>query len=153
MYNIVWSLVRDKLSLLSACLQSQEKINRRIFQVTVPTNRLIPAGVAVKIDAKKETRIPYSNCFPDRCTADTKMDDNLIKLLKSGGEMILTSINYQNEPSPIKVSLNGFTAAFDGPSMNKSELEAKNLELRKQLEEKAKNARKALEDAQKKAIE
>ena len=39
------------------------KINRRIFQVTVPTFRLIPAGVAIKIDAKKENRIPYMHCF------------------------------------------------------------------------------------------
>ncbi len=129
------------------------KINRRIFQVTVPTNRLIPAGVAVKIDAKKENRIPYSNCFRDRCTAEVKMDDNLIKLLKSGGEMLLTSINYQNKPSPIKISLNGFTAAFDGPSMKKSDVDDRNQELQKQLEEKARKAREELEKIQNKAIQ
>lgn len=129
------------------------KLNRKIFQVTVPTNRLIPAGVAVKIDDKKENRIPYSNCFRDRCTAEVKMDDNLIKLLKSGGEVVLTSINFQNKPTPIKISLNGFTAAFDGPPLKKSDVDAQNQQLQKQLEEKAKKAREALEAAQKKATE
>ncbi len=129
------------------------KINRKIFQITVPTNRLIPAGVGVKIDAKKERRIPYSNRFRDRCTAEVKMDDNLIKILKNGGEMTLTSVNFQNKPSPVKISLNGFTAAFDGPALQKSEVDQQNQELQKQLQKKAEDARKALEDAQKKATE
>ena len=129
------------------------KINRKIFQITVPTNRLIPAGVRVKIDAKKERRIPYSNCFRDRCTAEVKMDDNLIGLLKNGGEMTLTSVNFQNKPSPIKISLNGFTTAFDGPALQKSEVDQQNQELQKQLQKKAEDARKALDDAQKKATE
>lgn len=129
------------------------KINRKVFQVTVPTNRLIPAGVAVKIDTSKENRLPYANCFRDRCTAEVKMDDNLIKALKSGGELLLTSVNFQNKPSPIKISLNGFTAAFDGPPLKQAEVEQDNKDLQKLLQEKAEKARKALEDAQKKATQ
>jgi len=134
-------------------LSIKGKINQKIFQITVPTSRLIPAGVAVKVDKNKEKRIPYKYCVPNRCIADIKMDDTLIKLLKSGGEMVLTSVNVQNKPNPIKISLKGFTAAFDGPSMKKSEVDAQNSQLQKQLEEKAKKARKALEEAQKKATE
>lgn len=129
------------------------KINRRIFQVTVPTFRLIPAGVAVKIDAQKENRIPYMHCFRELCTAEIKLDDNLIKALKSGGEMVLTSTNYQNKANPIKVSLEGFTAAFDGPSIKRDELEKENQALQKQLEERAQKAREALEKAQEKATQ
>ena len=81
------------------------------------------------------------------------MDDNLIKLLKSGGEMVLTSTNYQNKPNPIKVSLEGFTAAYDGPSVKKSEFDKENEALQKQLEQRAKKAREALEKAQNKATE
>ncbi|MCP4184027.1 MAG: invasion associated locus B family protein [Hyphomicrobiales bacterium] len=129
------------------------KINRRIFQVTVPTFRLIPAGVAIKIDAKKENRIPYMHCFREICTAEIKMDDNLVKLLKSGSQMVLTSTNFQNKLNPIKVSLEGFTAAFDGPSIKRSELEKDNEALQKQLEKRAKKARDELEKQQNKAIE
>lgn len=129
------------------------KINRKIFQITVPTNRLIPAGVAVKIDDKKPNRIPYANCFRDRCTAEVKLDANLTKILKNGGEMLLTSTNFRNKPNPIKITLNGFTAAFEGPALKKSEIDDNQKALQKQLEEKAKKAREKLEAAQKKATE
>ncbi len=129
------------------------KINRRIFQVTVPTNRLIQPGVAVKIDKRKENRMPYSNCFRDRCIAEVKMDDKLVKQLKAGKDLLLTSINFQSKPSPIKISLNGFTAAFDGPPLKKSDVDEQNQQLQKQLEERARKAREALEEAQKKATQ
>ncbi len=128
-------------------------INRRVFQVTVPTNRLIPAGVAVKIDTKKENRIPYANCFPDRCIAEGKLDDNLITLLKSGGEILLTSTNYMNQPSPIKISLTGFSAAFDGPSMKPAGIKENTRILQEELIKKAEEIREKLEEEQEKAID
>ncbi len=128
-------------------------VNRRFFQVTVPTNRLIPAGVAVKIDTKKENRIPYVNCFPDRCTAEAKLDDNLITLLKSGGEMLLTSTNYMNQPSPIKISLAGFAEAFDGPSMKPADIKENTRILQEKLRKEAEKIRRKLEEEQEKAID
>ncbi|MCF6320723.1 MAG: invasion associated locus B family protein [Rhizobiaceae bacterium] len=129
------------------------KINRRIFQVTVPTNRMIPPGVAVKIDKRKENRMPYASCFRDRCMAEVKMDNKLITQLKSGKELLLTSVNFQSKSSPIKIPLKGFTAAYDGPPLKKSDVDEQNQQLQKQLEEKAKKAREALEEAQKKATQ
>lgn len=129
------------------------KNTQRLFQITVPTNRLIPAGVVVKVDDKKDVRIPYNNCFRDRCTANAALDDNLVKLLKSGGKMVLTSVNYQNKPNPITVSLNGFTAAYDGPPLKKPDVDAQNRKLQEELQKKAEEARKKLEEAQQKATE
>ena len=129
------------------------KLNRRLFQVTVPTNRLLPAGVAIKVDKKKENRIPYTTCVRDRCIADVKMDDNLVKLLKSGVELVVMSTNIQNKPNPIKISLKGFTAAYDGPALKKFDVDAQNQELQKQLKAKAEKVRKALQDAQQKATQ
>jgi len=129
------------------------KINRRIFQVTVPTSRLIPAGIAVKIDTNKENRIPYLHCIRELCTAEIKLDDNLVQSLKAGGEMLLTSTNYQNRRNPIKVSLAGFTEAYDGPPMKNADLDKENDALQKQLENRAKKVREALEKTQNKATE
>ncbi|MCP4072710.1 MAG: invasion associated locus B family protein [Hyphomicrobiales bacterium] len=128
-------------------------INRRFFQVSVPTNRLIPAGVAVKIDTEKENRIPYANCFPDRCIAEGKLDDNLITLLKSGGEMLLTSTNYMNQPSPIKISLTGFAAAIDGPAMKPADIKENTRILQEKLRKNAEEIGRKLEEAQEKAID
>ncbi|MEZ5872007.1 MAG: invasion associated locus B family protein [Nitratireductor sp.] len=127
------------------------KINRRVFQVTVPTGRLIPAGIKVQVDDKKEATIPYVYCFPQSCMAEVQLDDNLVALLKSGGKMTITSSNFQSKPNPVEVTLNGFSAAFDGPALKQDELAAKQRELQDELRKKAEEQRKKLQEEQDKA--
>lgn len=124
------------------------EVNRRVFQVTVPSGRLIPTGIKVRIDDKSETTLPYLYCFPQSCIAEVKLDDALIKLLKSGGKMTLTSTNVQNTPNPIEISLEGFTATYDGPPIKQEELADRQRELQDELRKKAEEARKKLQDAQ-----
>lgn len=127
------------------------KINRRVFQVTVPIGRLIPAGIKVKVDDKKEVTIPYTYCFPQSCMAEVQLDDNLVTLLKSGSGMSITSTNFQNKPNPVDVTLSGFTAAYDGEPLKRDELEKQQQELQEQLRKKAEEQRKKLQEAQDKA--
>ena len=127
------------------------KINRRVFQVTVPTGRLIPAGIKVQVDDKKEATIPYVYCFPQSCMAEVQLDDNLVALLKSGGKMTITSSNFQNKPNPVEVTLNGFSAAYDGAPLKQDELVAKQRELQEELRKKAEEQSKKLQEEQDKA--
>ena len=127
------------------------KINRRVFQVTVPTGRLLPAGIKVQVDDKKEATIPYVYCFPQSCMAEVQLDDNLVALLKSGGKMTVASTNFQNRPNPVEVTLNGFTAAYDGPPMKRDELEQRQRELQEELRKRAEDQRRRLQEAQDKA--
>jgi invasion protein IalB len=109
------------------------KINRKIFQISVPTGRLIPPGVGLQIDKNKPTKVEYGICFPDRCIAEAPLTDALVAALKKGGDLTLTSINFQNKPNPIKISLNGFGAALDGPGIQPSDLEARNKKLQDEI--------------------
>ena len=131
-------------------LQSKGKVNRSIFQVAVPSGRYIPEGIKVKIDNGRENTLPYSLCLPDRCLAEVQLTDGLVKALKGGGELLLTSTNFQARKNPIKVTLSGFTAAFDGPPIDPSKGRP-NQKLAEELKKKAEETRKKLEDAQKKA--
>jgi invasion protein IalB len=83
------------------------KINRRVFQVTVPTGRLIPAGIKVKIDENKENTMSYFICIPQSCMAEAPLDDNLVAILKNGKAMVITSTNFQNRPNPVTITLEG----------------------------------------------
>jgi invasion protein IalB len=105
------------------------KINRKIFQISVPSGRLIPPGVGLQIDKNKPTKVEYGICFPDRCIAEAQLGPELIAALKKGGELTVTSINFQNKPNPLKISLAGFGAALDGPGMQQSDLEDRNKKL------------------------
>ncbi len=124
------------------------QVNRSIFQITVPTNRLLPPGVVIKVDDGKDIRLPFIICLPDRCTAEVGLDNNLVNLLKGGGEMIVTSTNFQNRPNPIRVTLEGFTAAFDGPPLAQNELEDRQQQLQEELQRRANDARQRLQEAQ-----
>jgi invasion protein IalB len=124
------------------------KVNRKILQVSVPTARLVPPGVVMQIDGGKGQKLDYTVCLPDKCTAEVPLTDAMIASLKKGTDVIFTSINFRRAPNPIKVSLNGFTGAFDGPAISQSQLAESQRSLQEGMQKKAEEARKKLEDAQ-----
>ena len=128
--------------------ESSGKVKRRVFQITVPTGRLIPPGIKLRIDDKKETAIPYAFCTPRICAAEVGLDDNLVKVLKAGGELTLASTNMQGKPNPLKVTLEGFTAAYDGPPIKQDALQDRQKKLEEELSKKAKETREKLQKAQ-----
>lgn len=124
------------------------KVNRKIMQVSVPSARLIQPGVNVQIDGGTAQRIEYSVCMPDKCVAEIILTDQMISAYKKGGELVLTSVNFQRSPNPIKISLAGFTQAFDGNPIAQSELQERQRLLQEEMAKKAEEARKKLEEAQ-----
>ena len=132
-------------------LTSKGKVNRRIFQVAVPSGRAIPQGIKMKIDKGTENTIPYGICLPDRCIAEIPLTDGLVKALKGGGSIRLASTNFRNQKNPVNVTLKGFTAAFDGPPLKRSQVEDRQKKLAEELEKKAAETRKKLKEAQDKA--
>ncbi len=145
-YQVVASTGQVVTSINLAEITGQ--VERRVFQITVPTGRLIPPGVELAVDGKKGTAIPYSFCTPRICAAEVKLDDNLVGVLKSGGEMVVTSTNFQGKKNPINVTLEGFTAAYDGPPIKQDELAERQKKLQEELTNKAAEARKKLQEAQ-----
>jgi invasion protein IalB len=127
------------------------KTNRKIMQVSVPSARLIPPGVQMQIDGGKAQKLDYAICMPDKCVAEVPLTDQMLASLKKGGELVLTSVNFQRAPNPIKISLEGFTGVFDGEPIEQSQLEERQRLLQEEMQKKAEEARKKLEEAQKAA--
>ncbi|TAY17052.1 invasion associated locus B family protein [Rhizobium leguminosarum] len=127
------------------------KINRKLLQVSVPTARLVPPGVIMQIDGGKGQKLDYAVCLPDKCTAEIPLTDAMIASLKKGSDVIFTSINFRRAPNPIKISLEGFTGAYDGEPVSESKLAESQRSLQDSMQKKAEEARKKLEDAQKAA--
>lgn len=132
-------------------IQITGKVNRAIFQIAVPTGRVIPAGIGMQIDGGTAQKINYAICLPDRCIAEAPLTDALVASLKKGGELTLTSINFQNQPNPIQVSLSGFTAAFDGEPLKQSEVESRQQQLQQAIEKRREDFQKRLLEEQQKA--
>lgn len=127
------------------------KVNRRVFQVTVPTGRLLPPGVGMQVGTNKAQKLDYVICFPDRCVAEAPLNDQLVDSFKKGSEITLTSVNFQNQPNPIKVSLSGFTGAYDGAALQQSDLEARQKKLEAFVNKNNDDFAKKLKEEQEKA--
>lgn len=124
------------------------KVNRQILQVSVPSARMIPPGVQMQIDGGQAQRLEYTVCMPEKCVAEVPLTEALVNAFKRGGEVVFTSVNFQRAPNPIKMSLSGFTAAFDGEPIKQSELEERQRLLQEEMQKKAEEARRKLEEAQ-----
>ena len=58
-------------------------INRRVFQITVPTGRRIPPGIEIQIDDKKTNAITIRFCTPRVCAAEVALQ-TISESVKSG---------------------------------------------------------------------
>lgn len=132
-------------------IELKGKVNRKVFQVSVPTGRMVPPGIGLQIDGQKPQKLDYVLCFPDRCIAEVPLTDALVNSFKKGTEMTLTSVNFQNQPNPIKVSLSGFTGAYDGPALQQSDLEDRQKKLQEYVSKNTADFSKKLQEEQEKA--
>ncbi len=124
---------------------------RKIFQVTVPTGRMVPPGLQVKIGEKEARKVPYSFCTPRICAAELPLDDAIVADLKAGTGINILSVNWQGKENPIDITLDGFSAAYDGAPIQRDELAARQKKLEEELKEKSTDILKKLQEAQEKA--
>jgi invasion protein IalB len=127
------------------------KVNRKVFQVTVPSGRLVQPGIGLQIDNGKAQKLDYVICFPDRCVAEVPLTDQIVTSFKKGQQITLTSINFQNQPNPIKIALSGFSDAFDGPPLKQSDIEDRQKKLQDFVAKNNQDFAKKLKDEQDKA--
>jgi invasion protein IalB len=85
---------------------------RKVFQVTVPSGRMIPPGIGMQIDGGQTQQLDYVLCVPDRCIAEAPLNDQLVNAFKGGQQVTFTSVNFQNQQTPIPLSLHRYTASL-----------------------------------------
>ena len=151
--NVQNIMVADTGQLLTAVsmIEVKGKVNRKIFQVTVPSGRMVPPGIGMQIDGGQTQKVEYMICLPDRCIAEVPLSDQLVASFKRGQQVTLTSVNFQNQPNPIQVSLNGFTGAFDGAPLQQSDIEDRQRKIQEFVSKNTDDFAKKLREEQEKA--
>ncbi|WP_367714751.1 invasion associated locus B family protein [Nitratireductor sp. GISD-1A_MAKvit] len=132
-------------------IEVKGKVNRKVFQITVPTGRMVPPGIGLQIDGGQTQKIDYAICLPDRCIAEAPLTDQLVASFKRGSELTLTSVNFQNQPNPIKMTLSGFTNAYDGDPLPQSDIEDRQKKLQDFVNKNNEEFTEKLREAQEKA--
>lgn len=122
-----------------------------MIQVTVPTFRLIPAGVGIQIDNSTPQKLEYAICTNEQCIAQAPLTDALVNAMKRGGKVVFTSVNLRQQPNPVEMTLSGFTAAFDGDPISQPDLVESQRNLDESIQKMAVDRRKKIEEAQQNA--
>ena len=153
--NVQNIIIAESGQLITAVsmLTLEGQVNQRVFQVTVPSGRAIPPGIGMQIDGGQTQQRDYVVCLPDRCIAEAPLDDTIINAFKRGQAVTLTSVNFQNQQSPIQVSLEGFTATFDGEPMQQSDLEARQRQLQDYVSRNTEDFQRRLQEEQQRSLE
>ena len=148
--NTQYTLIADTRQLITAVnlINVTGKVNQKVLQAVVPTGRVIPAGVQIKVDDKAPQTLNYSVCFQDRCIAEAELTDAMVASMKAGKQMNVTSINFQRQANPVPITLSGFTDAYDGAPKAQPELAQRQQELNEALQKQAEERRKKFEEAQ-----
>lgn len=134
-------------------IQMEGGQDRRVFQITVPPGRLLPPGLGLQIDGGETQKLDYVICLPDRCIAEGQLTDQLVNSFKRGSNLRLTSVNFQNQPNPIQMSLSGFTQAYDGAPLQQSDIENRQRQLQDFVSRNTEEFNRRLRDEQSRAVQ
>ena len=93
---------------------SETKERSPHLSVSVPLGVDIRPGAVLRIDQGKSIPIGYLRCTQSGCDASIKLDDKLLGALKAGSDLFVGFRPWgSTETSALKVSLTGFTKAFN----------------------------------------
>lgn len=148
--NIVTAQTGQLVTAISL-LELKGKVSRKVFQVSVPSGRMVTPGIGLQVDGGKAQKLDYAICFPDRCIAEAQLSDQMVASFKKGSTLTLTSVNFQNQQNPVKVSLEGFTGAYDGPALQQSDIEDRQKKLQEFVAKNNEDFAKKLKEEQDKA--
>ena len=131
--------------LAGAALIEQAGEDKKIFRITLPLGMQLPQGTRVVIDQNEPVMGRYIVCLPNGCMADVEVNPDFVGKLKKGQNVVLQGINLPGQAASYPIPLADFAKANDGPPTDPKEFEARQEKLQQELQKKAEDARKKLE--------
>ncbi|MEP1441374.1 MAG: invasion associated locus B family protein [Hyphomicrobiales bacterium] len=122
----------------------QKGAAKKLFSIVMPPGLLIPPGMRIQIDKSNIGTAKFQVCTPQACIAEASFSSKFIGRLKRGSEMNVVGFDQARKQAGFKVTLSGFTAAYDGDPIDPKELQEKTETLQQKLQRKADEARKRL---------
>ena len=120
----------------------------RVLRVVLMIPVRVGSGTRLMLDGQELQRGAYVLCAPYMgCNSDFKADDALIGKLKKGKSLDVQAVNVFNEIVNLPVPLTDFATAYDGPPLDPKAFEEQQHKLQEELQKKAEDARKKLEQA------
>jgi invasion protein IalB len=137
--------VESGMPVVAAVLIEPEGDPKKVLRVTLPLGMSIQPGTRVIVDSGQPMTGPYVICFNNGCMADYEASAELIGKLKKGQGLVVQGINGAGQPISLVLPLGDFAKAYDGAPTDPKEFETQQKKLQEELEKRAKEAQRKLE--------
>ena len=140
--------IESGMPVVAAVLIEPEGEPKKILRVTLPLGMQLVHGTRVIIDQNQPMTAPYVICFTNGCMADYETTPDMIAKMKSGQGLVVQAINSTGQPISLVLPLTDFAKAYDGPPTDPKVFEEQQKKLQEELQRRADEARKKLENQQ-----
>ena len=138
----------DQPPTLAIAVYQMSNEERRIARFLLPVGLLLRPGFRLVIDKGEPIDGKFAICFPNGCFAEADLNNKTLAELKKAQIASVIVRNQANVEVTFNLPMKDFGAAFDGPAVDPKVLEQQNQELQKQLQLRAEEQRKKLEQQQ-----
>jgi len=83
-----------------------------MMRIMAPVGVYLPTGVALEVDGGAVGRVPFTRCLPQVCIAFAEATRETLDKLKKGSAANFIIYEAPGLGLPLKISLNGFSAAY-----------------------------------------
>jgi invasion protein IalB len=132
----------------AAVLIEPQGAEKKLLRVTLPLGMQLAHGTRVIVDQNQPMTAPYVICFTNGCMADYDASGDMIPKMKTGQGLVVQAINSTGQPISLVLPLNDFAKAYDGPPTDPKVFEEQQKKLQDELQLRADEARKKLEQQQ-----
>jgi invasion protein IalB len=133
---------------IAAVIIEPEGEPKKILRVTLPLGMQLVHGTRIIIDNNPPLQSPYVICFANGCMSDYDLTPEMLANLKKGQNMIVQAINSNGAPLTLPLPLAEIAKAYDGPPTDPKVFEENQKKLQEELQKRAEDARKKLEQNQ-----
>jgi len=113
MQNLTLKRGEAQQRLLTVIIREQPEAKPHALLLALPHGLFHPAGVELKIDGNKPSRLVIQTSDAKGAYAGTEMTDALAAAMKKGDKMTVTFQSAQRKSVSVPVTLRGFTAAYN----------------------------------------
>lgn len=141
--------------LMSATIQELAGNPKKGMTIVTPIGMLLPPGVRIHIDQQQlPNDFPYLACVtppnqPPGCIVEVEIDDNFINALKKSSTMRVQVINGQRRTIDFVFNTKDFAKVYAGAPIDEKAMAAQRQKLQEQLQKRADEALKKLENQKK----
>src|SRR6201984_1056666 len=140
--------IESGMPVVAAVLIEPEGEPKKLLRVTLPLGMQLVHGTRVIVDQNQPMTAPYVICFTNGCMADYEATADLIGKMKKGQGLVIQAINSTGQTISLVLPLADFAKAYDGPPTDPKVFEEQQKKLQDELQRRADEARKKLENQQ-----